>query len=662
MKSKIYFENLEVQRGSLGKEASVPDLIGGLILQNELKFHLDEEDEIYEGYGRCMNSYPYRQFSCYSRKLNNDSIKTAVLENDYLKAVFLPELGGRLWSLLDKKQNRNLLYTNDVIRFSNLAIRNAWFSGGVEWNIGVIGHSPFTTAPLFTATLEADNGTPILRMYEYERLRGVTYQMDFWLGDQDQFLNARMRIVNFGEEVVPMYWWSNIAVPQHKNGRILVPAKKSYTFRDGGVYKVDVPIVDGVDVTKYEDIPASVDYFFEINKKDPKYIANIDADGYGLLHMSTNRLQSRKLFSWGQKRAGNHWQEFLTENAGPYIEIQAGLGKTQYGCIPMAPHTAWEWLERYGAIQVCNSTKIPESGISIKEDHLSNSFEYLSEKVTSELQTNIVYQEMESVLAATKEMAKKKAVVQQTGSGYGALKNKQREIEGKKQISQHLDFKSDESQQKLWINFLNTGKLEEPNPACPPPDFMIDKIFFQRLKETIKKKNKKNWYAHYQLGIFYLQRERYKKAKRELKQSLAVKKNAWAYHGLASVYTIIGKKEKAKHAITHGIQIQKEDLSYVKDGFRILNNNGGIQEILDLYESLKKEYRQEGRLKFYYIQALYESGQTEKAYDLLCSDGGLIVDDIREGEVSIGELWKKLYRELYGKEGELPYVFDFKAI
>ena len=74
----------------------------------------------------------------------------------------------------------------------------------------MIGHSPFTTAPLFTAVLEYE-GTPVLRMYEYERIRRVTYQMDFWLGEEDKFLNARMRIKNDTDEVVPMYWWSNIA-------------------------------------------------------------------------------------------------------------------------------------------------------------------------------------------------------------------------------------------------------------------------------------------------------------------------------------------------------------------------------------------------------------------------------------------------------------------
>ena len=63
-------------------------------------------------------------------------------------------------------QEKNLLYTNDVLRFSNLAIRNAWFSGGVEWNISLIGHTPFTTEPLYTAVTKTEAGAPVLRFYE----------------------------------------------------------------------------------------------------------------------------------------------------------------------------------------------------------------------------------------------------------------------------------------------------------------------------------------------------------------------------------------------------------------------------------------------------------------------------------------------------------------
>lgn len=650
MKPKICFGYQIIKKGELGEEATVPDLIGGLILQNDLEFHLGEDDEIYEGYGRVANSYPYRQFSCYSRTLKEESVKTIVLENTYIKAVFLPELGGRLWSLWDKKQNKNLLYTNDVIRFSNLAVRNAWFSGGVEWNIGVIGHSPFTTAPLFTAMLEDEKGNPVLRMYEYERIRKVTYQMDFWLGEDDCFLNARMRIVNFSEDVVPMYWWSNIAVPEHEKGRIIVPAKQAYTFMKGGVYKVEIPNVNGVDITRYKNIPVSVDYFFDIPKEEPKYIAHVDETGYGLLHLSTNRLQSRKLFSWGNKPAADHWQEFLTEKAGRYIEIQAGLGKTQYGCLPMAPHTAWEWLERYGAIQ-------------LEKTDMEQSFEEIRTIVTKKVLEKPDYQDMETTLLKTKKMAKQKAELYQEGSIFGALKNKERILEGKHEISEHLQFNTNKEMCKcIWNEFLSTGVLEEIESKYAPPAFMNDDVFFVKLKKLVEENPLKHWYAHYQLGIFYIQKYEYLLAEKMFYQSIQIEENAWAYHALASVYVIIKERKKAIDMIQKGIKMRKKDLSYIKEGFRILSICEGYQEMLQIYESLELEIQKESRIRFYSILALYKTGSIQEAYNLLSAENGLVVEDVREGEVAIGQLWMDIQKDLYGEEKEVPYCFDFTAI
>lgn len=652
MKPELYFEDRDMEMAGLGERASVPDLVGGLILQNNLEFHLDEEDEIYEGYGRCFNSYPYRQYSCYTRELKRGSVRTAVLENDYLKAVFLMEYGGRLWELLDKESGRNLLYTNDVLQFSNLAVCNAWFSGGVEWNIGVIGHSPFTTEPLFTAVTEVE-GTPVLRMYEYERIRGVTYQMDFWLGEEDRFLNARMRIKNDTQEVVPMYWWSNMAVPEYDGGRIVVPASKAFTFRDGGVYKDDIPMVNGVDITRYQNIPVSVDYFFDIPAEQPKYIANVDSSGFGLLQMSTARLRSRKLFSWGRKPGGDHWQQFLTKNGGKYVEIQAGLGKTQYGCLPMAPHTAWEWLERYGAVQ-------------LTEEENSEEFEGLRDRITQKITYMPQFLEMEDVLARTKEQARKQADrIVQSGSGYGELENLARRSAGERPVESHLDFawNGEENEIKIWKEFLETGRLEDPEPAQRPAAFVTGEYFFERLKGYVEESEEHaGWHAHYQLGILYFQKKDYERAELEFQASLAEEKTAWAYHGLASLYTVTGEREKASEAVSRGICLQPKDLSYVKEGFRLLIMNGGFERALEIWPQLDESIRREGRMKFYYIQALAENGKNEEAYRILTENGGLRVDDIREGEISLSDMWKTLRNRLGYEDESVPKQFDFTAI
>ena len=679
MKPQLRFTEQRIRKAQLGGEASVPDLSGGQTLQNRMKFFLDEEDEIYEGYGRRADSWPYRQFSCYERTLREERVKAAVLENDHLRAVFFPEYGGRLWSLWDKQKERSLVYTNEVLRFSNLAVRNAWFAGGVEWNVGVIGHTPFTTAPLFTASLSLPDGTPVLRMYEYERIRQVTWQMDFWLGENDRFLNARMRIVNFGENVTPMYWWSNIAVPEEKGGRILVPASEAFTFRNWGVYKVKIPMVDGVDISRYENIPTSVDYFFDIPDGAPKYIAHADASGRGLLHLSTDRLRSRKLFSWGNRPAASHWQEFLSDGNGRYVEIQAGLGKTQYGCIPMAPHTAWEWLERYGALQ-------------LSEKQLELPFEEARDSLTEQIQKSEVFSSMNGVLRETKEMAKRGAQIVWPGSGFGAMKNRERALAGEGPISAHLDYGVPDESQERWLTFLKTGVLHEPEPEQRPDLFLSDEVWKRKLKETIGDINAKNWYAHYHLGLFDFQDGAYEEAVRRFEASLTCRKNPWALHGLAAALLaqeetekkegegegsklpagkagegagsaeLPDRKERAAAAMEEGMRLKMENLSYLKEGFRLLSRCAAWERVCGLYPQLSGAMQADGRLRFYQCLALYETGRPEQAFSLLEAEGGLVLSDVREGETNLGGLWQKLRAALTGKEEPVPYRYDFEAL
>lgn len=639
-KAELRFEVKRMRVADRGSECCLPDLTGERILQNHLEFLLDEEDEIYEGYGRRQNAYPYRQYNTYTRDLSEREVKTAVLENRYVKAVFLPEYGGRLWELWDKEAGKNLLYTNDVIQFSNLAVRNAWFSGGVEWNIGVIGHNPFTIDSLYTARLKDELGNPILRMYEYERIRKVAYQMDFWLEPESRFLNCRMRIANESTEVVPMYWWSNIAVPEYVGGRIVVPAQKAFTYADGAVFKVDIPMVKGIDVTDYQKIERSVDYFFDIPEEDPKYIANVDRNGYGLLQLSTKRLRSRKLFCWGNQDASDHWQEFLTDQAGRYVEIQAGLAKTQYGCLPMAPNTAWEWLERYGAIQ------IPEENIT--QNHIER-----SRQLTEWIRLEGIPEDMEATLKRTKETAKKQALLLSAGSGYGALK-----AGGK--LTKHLEFSLGSEALKSWSRFFETGILHKPDPKDPPDEFLIEQGNVSFL-EANREKNENNWYARYQLGIGYYLKEDYQKAEEEFRASFRLEENVWALHGLSCTCLRTERKKEAADYISRGILMRKKEVSFLKEGFKILYLCEAFGQICSCYEQLDLPLQNIGKIRFYYVSALHRSGCDKEAYELLEKDGGLMMEDIREGEDSLAGLWCELNESLFGKKETVPHKYNFKA-
>lgn len=128
----------------------------------------DTADRFSYGHVTCM--LPYSMQEAYSRNHRPQLQHAAVLENRMLRAVFLFDYGGRLWSLFHKPTQTESQAQSSAITFCNLGLRNAWFRGGVEWNVGTIGHSPLTCSRMFAARLQDGQGNPVLPLYEWERL------------------------------------------------------------------------------------------------------------------------------------------------------------------------------------------------------------------------------------------------------------------------------------------------------------------------------------------------------------------------------------------------------------------------------------------------------------------------------------------------------------
>ena len=405
--------------------------------------------------------------------------------------------------------------------------------------------------------------------------------------------------------------------------------------------------MDGVDVSDYQKIPRSIDYFFNIPENEPKYIVNVDKNGKGLLQFSTGRLKGRKLFSWGSNAASDHWQEFLTKDAGRYVEIQAGLGKTQYGCIPMAPHTAWEWMECYG----------PAYSEELTAEIYDKSFEERKRYITDYLQKTQLIGKLEEELKKTKKMALTEAELITPGSGYGAFRKEYAR-------TGHLKFvKKTESMEK-WEHFFETGELHCPDPETEPDAFWNGEEFLAYLKKTTLKPlapNYENWYAYYHLGILEFRKGNDKIAKEMYETSLKLQENAWALHGLACLSIHEGNKNLAALYAQRGMELKRHCLSYQKEGLKILSQCEAYRAILQQYAVMDEDMKSIGRVQYYYALGLVKTGRLEEADKLLNSEEGIVVDDVREGEDSIQDLWEILNHELYQDRASLPYRYTFHA-
>lgn len=133
--STLTIDNYEMPAARLGPDNPLVPLSSkpaDVANRSDLDENNPEEERRYVNYGAVEGHLPYLVQGDYDRERRKRSFRVAVLENEVLRAIFLLDFGGRLWSLFHKGDRRELLYLNPVFQPVNFAIRNAWFSGGVE--------------------------------------------------------------------------------------------------------------------------------------------------------------------------------------------------------------------------------------------------------------------------------------------------------------------------------------------------------------------------------------------------------------------------------------------------------------------------------------------------------------------------------------------------
>lgn len=650
--SELRFEEMIIPSADLTRESPLPAMRDALKV--DLQYDTGDEAGLFIGYGLRPNALPATLQDRYTAELRPTKWRTAVLENAYLKAVFLPELGGRLWSLYDKRKKRDLVTHNPVIKPGNLAICNAWCSGGIEWNVGTRGHQVRTCRSLFAARARSYKGAPVLRMYEFSRENGVAYQMEFFLPDDSCFLFVRCRIHNHHDKIIPMYWWSNTAVDEGDDLRVVTPAEFSFSNTyisnfEHLLRRVKLPVPDGYDCTYPKNYPTSKDHFFQIPDRERKFEAALYGDGWGLCQCSTDRLKGRKLFVWGRSSGGLNWQKRLTSPDGlPYVEIQAGLANTQLECLPMPPRTAWEWLEAYGPLQA-------------DPDRIHGSWEEARQEAAARLEEALPRQTLDDMLVETKEAFALRPAEEVVfrGSGWGAVEKAR--CGGKGDFAPHLDFDSPDESTSIWHTLLKTGAFPAWDMKTPPPSYMVQEEFLPLIEKAPV-----SGLRDFQLGLNCYFRREYAEAEKYFRRAGDPRRSFAVAYALGNARRSRGDFAGAVMFFTQGFA--SLDPTIVREGLQCCCEAKAWQTVLECYEALPEKLKRIAMNKIYYIEALIRTGRPEEAEALLMAGGGLEVPQLREGEGSLSILYAAIQCAKGAKQGigvdpaevEIPEKLDFR--
>jgi tetratricopeptide (TPR) repeat protein len=590
-------------------------------------------------YGNVGSVLPYLLEDDYSRELLPQETRVATLENDYLLAIVLLDLGGRLWSLRDKVGGRELLYTSDRIQLGNLGLRNAWFPGGVEWNLGTTGHTALTCSPVHAVSLELPDGAPGLRIYEWERMRELVYQVDFRLGPGSRRLVVDVKVTNPNAHAVPVYWWSNVAVASSPGTRVVVPSRSAFEFTYARrLRRVPVPGPGEPDLTYPLAATRTADHFFELDPGRPPWIAAVDAAGVGLLQLSTGRLRGRKLFTWGNGPGGRRWQEFLTGSTQSYFEIQGGLTRTQLEHVPLGPGASWSWTEVYGPV-------------SVPADAVHGDW---ADAVQC-LEPAVAEARAESVLGGGARAGDRQGERVHTGAGWGALESLRREVarEPPSPVIDRLFPRSSlGSDQEDWIALLETGVL----PAGAPRSYVVGRSWSGLLEAaadsaaTMLHRGVARWSASHRGA-----------AVEAWQAAFALEPDSWlALRNLAAASGLMGAPGRSAEQYLRALDLRPDLPQLRVEAIEALIAAGRLPEAIALAQTAPPSSFG-GRFRFLEARAAVLHGDVGRAESILAS--GLEIADLREGEVSLSDLWLAVHRAPPGAAGarpEVPFVYDFR--
>jgi len=278
------------------------------------------------------------------------------IENEYLRLMVLPEIGGRIHVGLDKVNGYDFFYRQNVIKPALVGLAGPWISGGVEFNWPQ-HHRPATFLPVEVAIEREADGSVTVWCSDHDPMARMKGMHGICLRPGCAYLELKVRLYNRTWDTQTFLWWANVATRVHEHYQSFFPhdvryvadhAKRAvtefpcslgayYGIPYGkralhGVPREEAPrnfVPDGSypanDLSWYANIPVPTSYMIA-NSRDDFFGGYDHLAGAGMVHVADHHIApGKKQWTWGNHEFGYAWDRSLTETDGPYIELMAGV-------------------------------------------------------------------------------------------------------------------------------------------------------------------------------------------------------------------------------------------------------------------------------------------------------------------------------------------------
>lgn len=290
------------------------------------------EKRVYQGSSGKVYPLPVID-KIYDEKVDK-TYRAVFLENEYLRIMLLPELGGRVQRAYDKTNGYDFVYYNHVIKPALVGLCGPWISGGIEINWPQ-HHRPTTYSPTeYTIATNAD-GSKTLQVSEVDQMYGTKGMASFTLYPGKAYLEIGGQLYNPTPLPQTFLWWANPAIAVSDHTQSVFPpdvnavmdhgkrAVSKFPIATGTYYKHDYG--EGVDISRYKNIPVPTSYM--AYHSDYNFIGGYDYEKQaGILHVADHHIApGKKQWTWGNGAFGKAWDRNLTDEDGPYIELMTGI-------------------------------------------------------------------------------------------------------------------------------------------------------------------------------------------------------------------------------------------------------------------------------------------------------------------------------------------------
>ncbi len=274
--------------------------------------------------------YPYHSFEGYSVESRPMEWTVVKLENEWIEVFVLPEVGGKVWGAVAKETGHEFIYRNEVMKFRNIALRGPWTSGGIEFNFGVIGHTPATATPVGYKLVENPDGSVSCWVGAMDLPSRTHWRVEVRLPADRAYFETNVLWYNPTPLEQPYYNWMTAAAFARDDLEMSIPGN-AYLQHSGQAE--DWPVdEEGRYLPRYADNRFGGHKSYHVVGELNDFFGGYYHDeGYGFGHWARYEdMPGQKLWLWSLSREGGVWEDLLTDTDGQYVEFQAGRLFVQY--------------------------------------------------------------------------------------------------------------------------------------------------------------------------------------------------------------------------------------------------------------------------------------------------------------------------------------------